>query len=237
MLNVAPRIELIIASRVTAVPDFHPEAGPTFSGFPVHVFLIHHPTGPILVDTGVGFGSADIDGWYQPESVDLRSELTDRGINPDGSLTIINTHLHFDHCGQNNSFPSAQIVVQRSEAEMVTTPFYTIREWAALPESRTIRVDGDHDLAEGIQLLHTPGHTPGHQSVVVRCDDETIVIAGQCLYRSTEWTSAHLTADDTAKRDATESLNRLRALRPSRVYLSHDETLTSLRKQELDHDD
>ncbi len=60
-LQITPPIDVITASRITALPDFHPEAGPSFRGFPVHVFLIHHPDGPILVDTGVGQGSQAID--------------------------------------------------------------------------------------------------------------------------------------------------------------------------------
>ena len=118
MLRVAPAVEVITVSRVTALPSFHPESGPTFTGFPVHVFLIRHPDGPILVDTGIGIGNETINDWYQPITVDLRHELAERGVDPDDpALTISNTHLYFDHCGQNCHFPSARIVVQKRGSE------------------------------------------------------------------------------------------------------------------------
>ena len=227
MLTVTPRIETIIAARVNALPSFHPEAGPSFAGFPVHAFLIHHPDGPILVDTGIGFGNTKIDEWYRPTTLSMRSELQRRDIDPDSDkLTIVNTHLHFDHCGQNHSFASARIVVQKSEAEAAAILLYTISDWAALPQARTLLVDGDYTLAEGVDLIHTPGHTPGHQSIVVRSKNETVVIAGQCMFRATEWNQLEPNSANLHDADhhgsAKQSLERLRALQPTSVLLSHD---------------
>ena len=230
MLTAAPRIDVIEVSRITALPDFHPEAGAGFAGFPVHVFLVHHPDGPILVDTGVGFGNDIIDEWYRPRTLDLRAELEARNVDPDGALTIINTHLHFDHCGQNLALSAATIVVQRTEEAAATAPFYSVDEWARLPADRTRLVDGNVDVAEGVSVIHTPGHTPGHQAVVVRSNAETVVIAGQCIFRAAEWTDADPSSanlhDEAHRRAAADSLARLRALRPTRVLLSHDTGFT-----------
>ena len=224
-------METITVSRVTALPSFHPESGPTFTGFPVHVFLIHHPDGPILVDTRIGIGNETINDWYQPITVDLRHELGERGVDPDDpALTIINTHLHFDHCGQNCHFPSARIVVQKAEAKIASTPFYTVDSWASLPAGRTMLIDGDAKIADGVEVVHTPGHTPGHQAVVIRSTHDTTIIAGQCVFRAAEWhdrepSPANLS--DTGHRLlAADSIARLRALQPTRVLLSHDESIT-----------
>ena len=226
-MNDTPNIERIVVSTVTALPSFHPESGPSFKAFPVHVFLIHHGDGPIVVDTGIGVGNSTIDNWYKPETVDLRTELERRNVDPDSPrLTIVNTHLHFDHCGQNNAFPNARIVVQQAEAAMAMSPNYTIEAWAVLPKKRTTLVDGDHMLTDGIELIHTPGHTPGHQSVVVRSKTGTTIIAGQCLFKADEWNSATPNEanlhDEDHRKLAAESLARLRSLRPSAVLLSHD---------------
>ncbi len=138
MLKHTPLVEVIEAARVTALPDFHPEAGPTFAGFPVNAFVIHHPDGPILVDTGIGTGNEHIDNWYRPLTSDLRAELTSRNIDPDSALTIVNTHLHFDHCGQNQSFPSASIYAQQAEIDVLASdPFYTVAAWAKMPLNRS----------------------------------------------------------------------------------------------------
>ena len=231
MLRVAPIIEMIVASHVTALPSFHPESGPTFARFPVHVFLIHHPDGPILVDTGIGFGNETIDDWYQPITVDLRNELHVRGVDPDHpALTIINTHLHFDHCGQNCHFPTARIVVQQTEAKIATTPHYTVDSWASLPAGRTMLIDGDSEIADGIDAVHTPGHTPGHQAVVIRSTNDTTIIAGQCIFWAAEWHESEPSPANLHDADhrlaAAESIARLRALHPTCVLLSHDEPVT-----------
>ncbi len=97
---------------------------------------------------------------------DLRTKLTSRNIDPDSALTIVNTHLHFDHCRQNQSFPSASIYAQQAEIDVLASdPFYTVAAWANMPVNRSTIIDGDQEIADGISVLHTPGHTPGHQSV------------------------------------------------------------------------
>ena len=231
MRSGEPTIETITVSRVRALPSFHPESGPGFAGFPVHVFLIHHRDGPILVDTGIGLGNETIDEWYKPITVELRNELLVRGVDPDHpGLTIINTHLHFDHCGQNCSFPQARIVVQQLEAEIATMPHYTVDSWAKLPADRTRLVEGDLEIADGVHVVHTPGHTPGHQAVLVRAASGTTIIAGQCIFRAAEWhddepSEANLHAAEH-RLDASDSIAKLRSLRPDRVLLSHDQPVT-----------
>jgi N-acyl homoserine lactone hydrolase len=227
MLNRTPLVEVIEAARVTSLPDFHPEAGPDFAGFPVNAFIVHHPDGTILVDTGIGIGNEHIDGWYRPKTIDLRAELTKRRVDPDSPIIIVNTHLHFDHCGQNQSFPSASICVQRTELDMVTSDrFYTIAEWAQPPLNRTRIVDGDVEIAEGVSVLHTPGHTPGHQSLVLRSRKDTIMIAGQCMWSANEWATSHVRLTNlhnpSFAPQAADSIGKLKALRPTQVHFSHD---------------
>lgn len=85
MLTVAPRIDTIVSAQINALPCFHPESGPSFAGFPVNVFLIHHPDGSILVDTGIGTNNAAINEWYQPTSMDQRAHL-ESAMNLCGSV-------------------------------------------------------------------------------------------------------------------------------------------------------
>ena len=227
MLNNTPRIDVIEAARVTTLPEFHPEAGPTFAGFPVNTFLIHHPDGPIIVDTGIGTDNDHINRWYRPATRNTHDELEQHGIDPDASLTIVNTHLHFDHCGQNHAFPLATIYAQQAEIDIIgRDPFYTVAEWATMPVGRSTIIDGDHEIADGIELLHTPGHSPGHQSVVIRSRHDIIVIAGQCLWTATDWNTSNVRVtnlhDATSAIEAANSIARLKALGPTRVHLSHD---------------
>ena len=110
-LPTLPRIDVLQLAQVTAVPGYHPEHD-TFRPFPVHAFVVHHPDGPIIVDTGIGFGNDLID-----------------------AQCVINSHLHFDHFGQNHVL-SCPVVVQRAEIDAARQPHYTVPEWADLPPSR-----------------------------------------------------------------------------------------------------
>ena len=218
-----PRIDVLELARVTGVPSFHPEHD-TFRPFPVHAFVVHHPGGPIVVDTGIGFGNDLIDSLYPHTARRLVEELNDHGVDERRVQCIVNSHLHFDHCGQNDAL-SCPVVVQRAEVNAARQPHYTVPEWADTPAARAVVGAGDTDVADGVTALLTPGHTPGHQAVVIRGGDDVVVIAAQCIFRRTAWrrtpeaTNLH---DDTGRDAANESLARLRALRPRLVLLSHD---------------
>lgn len=225
-LALLPHIDVLALSRVVSLPESHPEHT-TFEPFPVFGFLIHHPDGPIVVDTGIGFGNETIDALYGHESVDLIVEINRCGVDERDVACIINSHLHFDHCGQNHKL-SVPIVVQQAEVDAAGEEFYTVPEWASIPAERSRVVVGDSDVAFGVSVLLTPGHTPGHQAVVVRSDDELILIAAECLFRSSSWTDL---ADGVEPKNlhndswhpvAAESIDRLRSLKPDRVLLSHD---------------
>jgi N-acyl homoserine lactone hydrolase len=223
MLAAMPRIDVLELSRVVAVPSFHPSYG-ELDPFPVYGFVIHHSDGLIVVDTGIGLDNAFIDELYHHESVGLIGELHRHGIDERDVALIVNSHLHFDHCGQNHAL-AAPICAQAAEVEAAMAPHYTVPEWAAIPPSRDRVVDGDAVIADGVRVLHTPGHTPGHQAVVITAAHETVVIAAQCIYRSREWTGGvedHNVHGHDWRTAADDSLARLLALRPSRVLLSHD---------------
>lgn len=217
------RIDPLLLATVTTLPDWHPEHN-RFTPFPVYGFLIHHPDGAIVVDTGIGFGNDMIDELYRPDSQPLVGLLHANGIDERDVALIVNSHLHFDHCGQNHAV-SAKIAVQQAELDAATTPRYTVPEWARVPPERAHLLDGDADVAEGVRALHTPGHTPGHQSVLVESGEQRVIIAAQCIFRSAAWFDGpeptNLHAPEWAD-DARASVERLRALRPTSVLLSHD---------------
>ena len=222
-LRLMPRIDVMQLSRVTSVPAFHPEHD-GFTPFPVFGFLVHHPDGPFIVDTGIGHGHTLIDSLYGHESIRLIDELHRLGVDERDVRFIANSHLHFDHCGQNGDL-DCQIAVQAAEISVAAEPHYTVAEWAAIPDERAWILDGDDDLATGVRALWTPGHTPGHQSIVMTADDAVVVVAAQCLYRRTAWDTAPETGnlhDQSWLDAAADSLNRLRSLDPTRVLLSHD---------------
>lgn len=204
---------------VTPSPEL-PWARPTF---PVFSYLVLHPSGPIIIDTGVGVGSSLIDGLYAPVHHDLDEALDRHGVAVDQVSTVISSHLHFDHCGQNARFAHATVIVQRAEAEAARAPRYTVPEWAFPPGVDLLEVDGDHQVASGVEIIATPGHTPGHQSVLVDDGAGTrTVVGGQAAWDVGSFASANLGDEGWDQGVGAASLQRLHGLRPHHVVLSHD---------------
>ena len=197
-------------------PASHPLAG---KDGPVLAFAIRHPNGIVLVDTGIGEGDAWVDKNYRPRARDVREALTGVKLDPDGVRAIVNSHLHFDHCGQNRAFAGVPIYVQRTELDLAREG-YTVVEWVDFAGARYDAVDGDREIVEGVSVLATPGHTPGHQSVTVRTGDGLVLIVGQ----------AAQDARSFATGPADLSIQRLRELNADRIHFSHDRAVLRRRK-------
>lgn len=210
---------------------------------PTPAFLIDHPKGHVLVDSGfhpdaaresecrVGW-PAKVIKFEQDGDGDVASRLQAAGFDLGEIRYLVNTHLHFDHAGGNSLIPpSATMVVHWREWAAVCSPhdivrnFYVALDYAD-PRPR-LEVEGDHDLyGDGtIVLFETPGHTPGHMSVRVRIGERDIVLAGDACYL-TEWidsgASSPIVGYDKAAESA--SLQRLRSLREegARILVGHD---------------
>ena len=137
---------------------------------PVFVWTIDHPAGLVLVDTGM------IDS--RPEVDDMSPTPHPENI-PRAVALIINTHLHFDHCGGNRLFPGVPIHVQARElADARSLDDYTIREWVDFDGATYVEHAGEVELLPGIRLLPAPGHTDGHQVVVVDTGAGNNVLGG-----------------------------------------------------------
>jgi N-acyl homoserine lactone hydrolase len=144
--------------------------------FPVFVHTIDHPDGLVLVDTGLIDSFPELDEEWGPVPHPLPAELVAR------VALVINTHLHFDHCGGNRLFPGTPIHVQARElAAGLSEPAY-VRPWIEFAGSTYVEHDGEAEVLPGVRLLPTPGHTAGHQSVLVDTDDGLVVLGGDVAY-------------------------------------------------------
>jgi N-acyl homoserine lactone hydrolase len=148
--------------------------------FPVPAYLIETADERILVDTGLNpAATPDPPGFYgRPEAgvfeLEVEQDITEQ-LDVSTLSKIVLTHLHFDHVGALALLPSSiPVVIQRREwegghdARTIARNFFFARDYAG-EDREIVLVDGDHDLlGDGsVQLLSTPGHTPGHQSVRV----------------------------------------------------------------------
>ena len=183
-----------------------------YVGFPIPAFLIHHPSGPFLVDTGLhpsvsarpteNLGRVLSMG--QPElepGADLPAQLRARGIDQKSIRTVVMTHMHFDHTSGMSEFAGATFILTEDEWVAATTDSrpllqgYRPAHYDYAFDYRTISYDTDSvrsyssfgrtfDLfGDGsVRLASTPGHSAGHQSVICRLRDRDLVIAGDAIY-------------------------------------------------------
>ncbi len=219
-----PEIEIIpLRLALLELPPQHPESpGPC----EVLAFVVRDGDSTFLIDTGVGEGSAVIEALYKPRRAELRETLAGHGILPGRISAIINSHLHFDHCGNNRLFPGVPIFVQRAEYEAAGAAHYTVPAWLHFERSDYHVVQGRLQLSPHVELFPTPGHTPGHQSVVVRTSSGPQVIVAQAAYTSAEFEAYRVPAagrhDAWCAESYVASLAALHALRPVRAFFSHD---------------
>lgn len=192
----------------------------------VVAYAVRHDKGVFLFDTGFGRGNEGLDNYYKIRARPL-SEVLDRAKIEAAEITAIaNCHLHVDHSGQNLLFPGIPIYVQPAEWAAAHGENYTIAEWVDFPGARIEQVEGDHEPVPGIRIFATPGHSPGHQSLVAETSDGPILLAGQAVYSHGEWQGI-----PDARQGRTEamdsegyrlSIDRMKALNPKRVLFGHD---------------
>jgi N-acyl homoserine lactone hydrolase len=192
----------------------------------VMAYVVRHREGTLLFDTGFGFGNADLDAYYHPRARRLPEVLGEVGIAIAEIGAVVNCHLHVDHAGQNRLFPGIPIYVQPAEWDIAHATDHTILDWVDFPGASYQQIAGDHELFVGINVVSTPGHTPGHQSLVVETEEGRTVVAGQAVYTAGEWAGddeaweGRMRAPDPVAYD--RSIERLRALEPVRVVFGHD---------------
>ena len=166
----------------------------------------------IMVDTGLA-SQEDIAKYDYPfrrmeGAPNLKDVLADKGIDPSQVKTIIFTHLHQDHCFNLELFPNASMYVQKVELQHAATPTkveaksYQKYDRPGLPAwarvfGRLITIEGDRKLMDGIEILFTPGHTPGSQTVVVDTEKGKYLLVGDNFYTMEQFTECRMNGNFT----------------------------------------
>ena len=206
---------------------------------PVNAYLIRLDDDRlVLVDTGMSrlhVDDPDIT-WRGTETAEalipvMRKEdsllvrLAQLGVAPQDVDFVINTHLHFDHAGNNDLLGAATFFVQREQYEYAKgNPSFPNQYWN-LPSLSYELVDGEARLFDGVEVLPTPGHCEGHQSVVLRLQETgTVVICGDAVYCQDNfdhdtWESQ---SDPERARESAMSLRRLADESGALMIYGHD---------------
>jgi N-acyl homoserine lactone hydrolase len=194
--------------------------------WPVHGYVIlHDQLGVVLVDTGCG-GPDEVLRYFEVVNRTVADALADHGLAPADVTTVINTHLHFDHCGQNPAFAHAPLMVQRSEHQRMLDDRDEVSEWIEASGMQFELLDGDVQLADDLRIVTSPGHTSGHHSVVATTDAGTELFIGDAAYTRAIWEHAgarRLPEGQAGDMDTWRAtLTGLKALEPARIHFCHD---------------
>jgi N-acyl homoserine lactone hydrolase len=191
-------------------------------------FLVRHPRGPLVLDTGFTTGHAKAEATFRPVIRPFDEALREMGIAPAEARAVANCHLHIDHAGNNYRFPGTPIFVQRAERDAASTTLdYSLPDRTIAFPGATLEVlDGEAEIAPGVRVIPTPGHTDGHQSFVVDTQEGRIVIAGQAFNETSDYARAllawRLDRDGHPHPPYAPWVARLQELDPWRVIFAHD---------------
>lgn len=153
---------------------------------PIYVWLlVGDDERKMLIDTG-------LEDFMTPEGLEeelglkceyLEDGLARLGVKPEEIEAIVHTHLHNDHCENDGLFPGAKVYVQQDELDFCRQPHPLDHRYDAdyLEGADIVALDGEAEVAPGVRVIPTPGHTPGGQSVVVdTAETGKVLITGFC---------------------------------------------------------
>lgn len=184
--------------RMAALDPFDADPGQVVP-IPWFAYLIKHPEGNVLFDTGphpllgtdpvsrLGTGADTWDIDVGPDD-NIVSQLARAGVSPAEITRIAVSHLHLDHGGGLEFFPDVEVLVQRKELRFAFwPPVYQRSAYARKDFEGDVRwkeLSGRYDIfGDGrLVLIPTPGHTPGHQSLLVKLQNESKILVGDAAY-------------------------------------------------------
>jgi N-acyl homoserine lactone hydrolase len=195
-------------------------------------YLIHHPQGWLLWDTGVRDeiaalpngeqGQNGAPNWRRPKT--LISQLDELGVKPADIKYLAVSHTHPDHIGNVELFPQTTLLVQKAEYDWPLpngAPRFK-------PEHPVIKLEGDRDVfGDGtVMLFSTPGHTPGHQSLLVKLPKTgAIVLTGDAVHFKDNWDNRRVPAQNTSKDQTLASMQRIADFltkEQAKLWINHD---------------
>jgi glyoxylase-like metal-dependent hydrolase (beta-lactamase superfamily II) len=212
---------------------------------PVPAFLIEHPKGLVLFDTGLSPDAAGapqsvygelataFDMQFSKE-VTIENQLRIRGYSPEDVRYVVVSHLHFDHAGGLLQFPNATFFLGPGEFGNAHAPqaagqaFYTGVDLGLAAKLRWLHIPyGEHDVyGDGsLVIYHTPGHTPGQLSLVVRLPNRRFVLTGDTAHAQSGLQQEIPNQYDYNTELAISSLQKLKLLGASNdatIWVSHD---------------
>ena len=206
---------------------------------PVYSVLIEHDDGLFLIDTGIDLDHMNrvlpFELPEQTEEQTIPAQLALAGFELGDVTTVVNSHLHIDHVGGNQLFKGTGVQARAARARAgpgaqprAVRVLRLLRQVVGLRRARTFEtVSGDVELAKGLWLYETPGHTVGHYSVLVAPEGAKPMLLrdGRRLHGRRRSRRGSSPASTTTRSAGVRSIARVKALAEEHgadVFFSHD---------------
>jgi N-acyl homoserine lactone hydrolase len=203
-------------------------------------YLIKHAQGYFLWDTGIADAIAAMPNgeqappagisWVRPKT--LAAQLQELGVKPDDIKYVGISHTHPDHAGNVELFPKSMLMVQKAEYDWPDAkggPRFK-------PEHPVTKLEGDRDVfGDGsVTILSTPGHTPGHQSLLVKLPKTgAVLLTGDAVHFKANWDGKVVPGANFDKEKTASSMTRMAdvlAQNKGEIWINHDKTLRETTK-------
>ncbi|HEX5513570.1 MAG TPA: N-acyl homoserine lactonase family protein [Gammaproteobacteria bacterium] len=192
----------------------------------VPCFLIRHPNGDLIWDTGLGDrlaqhkdGVAIAEGITARVPVTLQAQLQQLGLAPEDIELVAFSHLHVDHTGNASLFTKALYLLNRKDLDWALgkpTPFGVDAESLSFASTaKTQAIELDHDVfGDGsVRIMSTPGHTPGHQILLLRlANTGTIILSGDLYHTRDNFRLVRIPAINHSRGETLASFDRVERL-------------------------
>ena len=210
--------------------------------FSANCYLIRHTSGWMMFDSGINDNVATMPKGFQrgkdsPRYIlrkPLRVQLEEIGVDPKQITHVAFSHTHGDHVGNGNLFSNATLYIQQAEYDIAFGPEavskwnFEVTSYDKLHANPMVRLNGDHDIfGDGtVKLIATPGHTPGHQSLLVRLPKRgAVILSGDMVHLQDNWTHRRVPSFNFNREQSLQSMEKVATLMKqtgAQLWINHD---------------
>ena len=210
--------------------------------FSANCSVLQHAKGLVLWDSGINDAVAAMPGGFQRGKVSpryvlpktFRAQLAEAGIDPANIGHVAFSHTHGDHVGNANLFTGGTLYIQQAEYDVAFGPEaeskwnFEVSSYGKLRGSKTVKLNGDHDVfGDGsVVILATPGHTPGHQSLLVRLPRRgAVILSGDMVHLEENWMARRVPTFNYDRDQSLKSMEKIAGVMRktgAELWINHD---------------
>ncbi len=210
--------------------------------FSANCYLIRHAKGWLMWDSGINDNVATMPKGFQRNKMSphyilrkpLRHALAEINVDPAKIEHVAFSHTHGDHVGNGNLFTGATLYIQQAEYDIAFGPEavskwnFEVTSYDKLRANKTVKLNGDHDIfGDGsVLIIATPGHTPGHQSLMVRLPKTgPVILTGDMVHLQDNWVNRRVPSFNFDVAQSLKSMDKVAGIMQktgAKLWINHD---------------